>query len=125
VTEIKKPTKWGVLVLFTSISTLLCCALPILLVSLGMGAVVASLASSVPFLITLSQYKAWTFSMTAIILVSACWVLYRPGRVCPADPEYARLCNNAHKWNTRFFWIATTIWCIGSFAAFILPLLQE
>ncbi|MDQ7050407.1 MAG: hypothetical protein Q9M92_13100 [Enterobacterales bacterium] len=40
---IKTPKKWGVIILFTSSATLLCCALPILLVSLGMGAVVASL----------------------------------------------------------------------------------
>ena len=123
--NVKKPRKWGVLILFTSISTLICCALPILLVSLGMGAVVASLASNVPFLITLSQYKAWTFSITALILTIAGWALYRPGRVCPVDPEYAKLCNAAHKWNIRFFWGAVVIWCIGGFSAFILPIIQS
>ena len=43
--------------LFTSVSTLLCCALPSLLVALGMGAVVAGLASDLPWLITMSKYK--------------------------------------------------------------------
>jgi ABC-type Mn2+/Zn2+ transport system permease subunit len=90
-----------------------------------MGAVVASLASSVPFLVTLSLHKAWTFSITALILMIAGWVLYRPGRVCPTDPEYAKACNIAYQWNTRFFWGSVVIWCIGSFSAFILPLLQS
>lgn len=118
-----KPRKWGVLVLFTSITTLLCCALPILLVSLGMGAVVASLATNVPFLITLSQYKAWTFGFTVLILVAAGWALYRPGRSCPTDSELGKLCATAHKWNVCFFWVAVVIACVGGFAAFVLPFL--
>ena len=114
-----KPRKWGVLILFTSMVTLLCCALPILLVSLGMGAVVASLASNVPWLITLSQYKVWTFGITALILVVAGWALYRPGRACPTDLEYAKLCHTANKWNRRFYWTSIIIWCIGAFTAFV------
>lgn len=114
--------KWGWLVLFASTATLVCCALPILLVSIGMGAVVASLATNVPFLITLSQYKGWTFTITAFILLGAGWALYRPGRTCPSDPELGKLCNNAYWWNTRLFWGAVVIWCIGAFAAFILPI---
>jgi hypothetical protein len=37
--------------LFTSVSTLLCCALPSLLVAVGMGAVVAGMVSDFPALI--------------------------------------------------------------------------
>ena len=114
-----KPRKWGWLVLFASASTLLCCALPIILVSLGMGAVVASMASNVPFLIELSQYKAWVFTGSGVILLLAGWALYRPGRVCPIDPELAKLCLSAQKWNRRFFWGAVILWSIGFFAAFI------
>lgn len=35
-----------------------CCALPIVLVTLGMGSVVASVVSALPVLAWLSQYKA-------------------------------------------------------------------
>lgn len=119
-----KPRKWGILMLFASTGTLICCAIPILLVSLGMGAVVASLASNVPFLITLSQHKEWMFAGTALLLLLAGWALYRPGRACPADPELGMLCAKAHKWNIRFFWGSVVIWCIGFIAAFLLPLLQ-
>jgi len=119
--EMKKPRKWGILILFASTGTLICCAIPILLVSLGMGAVVASLASNVPFLITLSQHKELMFAGTALLLLFSGWMLYRPGRTCPADLELGVLCNRVHKWNLRFFWGSVVIWCIGAFSTFILP----
>ena len=40
--------------LFTSLGTLLCCALPSLFVAIGAGAVLAGLISNMPFLIVLS-----------------------------------------------------------------------
>ena len=47
--------------LFTSFGTLLCCALPSLLVLLGLGATVASFLSAVPWLVVLSRHKTWVF----------------------------------------------------------------
>jgi low affinity Fe/Cu permease len=43
--------------LFTSSSTLFCCALPAIFVMMGAGASFASFVSAFPFLITLSVYK--------------------------------------------------------------------
>ncbi len=111
--------KWGWLVLFTSSTTLVCCALPILLVSLGLGAASASLFASVPFLVTLAQYKTWVFAASGIVLAVTAWLLYRPGRVCPADPELADQCNKAHRWNLRFFWAASLMWLVGFAAAYL------
>jgi len=123
--KIKKPKKWGVWVLFASTATLLCCALPILLVSLGLGAVAASLYGEYfPWLQWFGRNEHITFGGTALILIIAGWALYRPGRACPADPELGMLCAKAHKWNIRFFWGSVVIWCIGFIAAFLLPLLQ-
>ena len=122
--KIKKPRKWGLLVLFASIPTLLCCALPILLVSLGMGSVVASIyGEHFPFLRWFGLHEHITFGITAFILIVAAWALYRPGRTCPADPELAAACSSTHKWNIRFFWGAVTLWCIGAFSAFVLPII--
>jgi mercuric ion transport protein len=42
---------------FTSLSTLLCCALPSLLVLVGPGATVASMLSALPWLVTLSHHR--------------------------------------------------------------------
>src|ERR1700736_2365718 len=48
--------------LFASFGTWLCCALPSLLVLLGLGATVASFLSAVPWLVTLSHHKNWVFT---------------------------------------------------------------
>lgn len=121
--EIKKPRKWGILVLFASFPTLLCCALPIILVSLGMGSVVASVYGDYfPWLRWFGLHENITFGATAAILAVAGWALYRPGRVCPTDPELVKQCNSANKWNSRFFFISVIVWCVGAFSAFILPL---
>ena len=47
--------------LFTSLGTLLCCALPSLLVLFGLGATVATVLSEVPWLVSLSHHKHWVF----------------------------------------------------------------
>lgn len=119
----KKPLSWSWLLLFTTSGTLICCAIPILLVSVGMGAVVASLASAAPWLITLSAYKSWMFSISGLFIALSVWAVYRSGRSCPSDPELAAACERADKWNRRFIWVSGTLWCIGFFAAFILPVL--
>ena len=45
-----------------------CCALPIALVAIGAGGAMASLVSAVPWLSPLAEYKAVTFSATALLL---------------------------------------------------------
>ena len=115
------PLNW--LALFTSSGTLICCALPIVLVTLGMGAAVASLTSSFPLLITLSRYKVWVFAVSGVLLAVSFWLTYRSGRACPADPALARLCEQAGRWNRRILWASIIIWSLGFFAAFLaLPL---
>ena len=111
------------LVLFSSTGTLVCCALPILLVSLGMGATVASLVSQFPILITLSENKAGVFIFSGLLLLISIWTLYRPGRSCPSTPDLSRLCQKSQQWNQRILWLSIIIWSIGFYAAFLaLPL---
>ncbi|HED19457.1 MAG TPA: hypothetical protein ENI74_08155 [Gammaproteobacteria bacterium] len=114
-------TTW--LTLFASTGTLICCALPIIFVSLGFGATVAALTSSFPLLITLSLHKAWVFAFSGAMLALSGWLMYRPGRTCPTDPERGHLCNTTQTWNRRLYRSSVVIWCIGFFAAFLaLPL---
>ncbi len=120
----QKPRKWASLLLLTSFPTLICCALPILLVSLGFGSVVAAVYGEyLPILKWFGLNSLITFSITGFILLLAAYALYRPNRTCPANPELAAACESAQKWNRRFFWIAFAVWTIGAFTAFALPFL--
>ncbi len=113
------------LTLFASSGTLICCALPIILVTLGMGATVAALTSTLPFLIVLSQYKIWVFIFSGLMLAISAWFMYRPNQSCPTDPQQAEICATTQKWNKRIYWFSVIIWSIGFFAAFLaLPIRQ-
>ena len=54
--------------LFTSFSTLFCCAVPSRLVLAGLGATVASVVSEVPGLVTLSHHKNWVFAIAGVLI---------------------------------------------------------
>ena len=111
--------------LFITSGTLLCCALPILLVSLGFGAVVASLNYNIPGLTFLGEHKYWTLTASALLLVLLAWVIWRPNQSCPVDPELAAQCQSAKRWNKRIFWLSVIIWSFGFFASvLLLPLRQ-
>ena len=99
--------------------TLICCALPILLVSVGLGAGVAYMTNAFPWLVLFSKYKLWTFSIAGGYLALTAWMIYRPGRSCPTDPELARLCQQADRWNRVVLWIAVGVYGLGFFAAFL------
>ena len=115
--------KW--LTLFITSSTLLCCALPILLVSLGFGAIVASLNFNIPGLVFLAEHKLWTLSLSALLLIFLAWVIWRPNQSCPADIQLAAQCQKAKLWNKRIFWLSVSIWSIGFFfSMLLLPLRQ-
>lgn len=117
----------SILSLFTSFSTLLCCALPALLVTLGLGAVMAGLVSDLPFLRTLSLYKEWTFSIAALLITFNFWLVYRknPQNTACEIPEGSTesACDTASRWSKTILWISAIFFLIGFFMAFIaLPL---
>ena len=56
------------LALFGSASTLLCCALPALLISLGAGAVMAGLTSAIPGIMWLSAHKDVLFVLSGLLM---------------------------------------------------------
>lgn len=116
--RVEAGTAW--LTLFASTGALICCALLIALVTLGLGVAVASLTASFPILITLSQHKAWIFAGSGVLLVLTGWLMYRPGRACPTDPAAAALCERLQKWNRRVYWSAVAVWGVGFFAAYLL-----
>ena len=109
----------GGIALLASGGTLVCCALPIALVTLGFGATVAAMTSSFPVLITLSTYKIWIFGASAALMAATAWSLWRPGRACPADPVLAARCRRATRWSRRLLSASGFVWGIGFFAAYL------
>ncbi len=120
IATMRRDRRLGTLALLLSSGTLICCALPVLLVTVGLGATVAAVTSAMPIFVTLAQYKAWFFLLSGLLVVSAGWIVYRERRLCPADPDQAALCARLRKLNTRVFWAAATIWGIGFSAAYLL-----
>ena len=105
--------------LFTSLSTLICCALPAMLVSLGMGAVMAGLIETVPQITWLGQYKVWVFAVAGIVLAASGYWQWRARLMpCPADPAKAKACQRLRRISWGLWGISVAALLIGAFFAF-------
>ena len=111
--------------LFTSIGTIFCCALPSLLVSLGMGAVFAGLVGAFPQIVWLSENKLLVFLISgAMILMSSLIIYVNRSAPCPIDPDQARACKVSRKWSIRILVFSVLMWLMGFFFAFLAPLIS-
>ena len=116
--------------LFSSFSTLICCALPSVLVLLGMGTTVASLLSAVPWLVSLSRHKIWTFSIAGVLIPMSFVMTYliaphlRRGEACEADDPTT--CGEVSRVSRIILWASAVIWSCGFFVAYLLgPILER
>lgn len=110
----------SILSLFTSSGTLLCCALPFFLVSVGAGAVAAGLASNVPGLIWLSMHKVKVFLVAgAMLAINVGLQKYQKQTACAVDNQEA--CEQAKDYSTIILRVSIVIYLIGGFFAFVLP----
>jgi hypothetical protein len=109
-----------VVTIFSSFSTLLCCAFPALLVSVGAGAVLASLVSAVPQLVWVSEHKIPLFGFAGFMLVLSGVSSYRNRNApCPADPTQVKSCLRVRRLSQRIFYFSTVVYLIGFFFAFL------
>src|SRR5687768_7736236 len=113
---------FGYVGLFTSFGTLLCCALPSLLVLVGLGATVASFLSAVPWLVTVSRHKNWVFAVSGVLIASNFLYTYAlalrlraEGGECPVDTPGG--CDTATTMSRVILWISAVIYAIGLFSA--------
>ncbi len=111
--------------LFTSMGTLICCALPALLVSIGMGAALMGLVTAFPGLIWVSENKIIVFGGSFFVLAASSYMQYRARFLpCPIDPREAKACANARIWSKRITSFSIVVWILG-FTFAILPLLVQ
>ena len=115
--------------LFSSIGTLLCCALPSVLVLAGLGATVASTLSAFPWLVALSHHKIWTFTTSGVLIgasfVNMYWFAPR-FRARSCSPYHPEACEEASRLSRLILWFSAILYASGFFAAFVLgPILTR
>ncbi len=115
--------KLGLMTLFISSSTLICCALPALFVAVGAGATLASLTNVFPQLIIISQYKVLISSITLIILLVAGVIIKKSEAMpCPVDPNLRTICLKTRKNSKTLYYLSVIIFASASVFTYLVPL---
>lgn len=111
--------------LFASSGTLICCALPALLVALGAGAVLSTLVTVVPGLVWLSEYKGLVFAIAGTMLALSGALQWRNRFApCPTDPTLRHACLRTRKTSARVYGLSVALYLAGAWMAFVQPWLQ-
>jgi hypothetical protein len=122
--DIKIPFFSSLLTLFASSSTLVCCAIPALLVSLGAGAALASLVAVFPQIVWISENKEIIFLISTLLMVIGGILQWRNRYApCPIDPKLRQACLRTRKVSLGIYLISLVLLMIGGWFAFIQPLL--
>ena len=112
--------------LFATSGTLVCCAIPAMLVALGAGAALSSLVSVFPQVVWLSEHKLGLF-LFAGLMMGASGVLQWRNRTapCPADPALRQACMRTRKVATVVYGVSVAFYLVGGWFAFVMPLWME
>lgn len=111
--------------LFTSLSTLLCCALPSLFVLFGLGATVASVLSQAPWLVAMSRHKDGVFVLAGLLISANFAYVYAVAPKIQAkngacDPNDPAACQAASRFSRFVLWCSAVLYLIGCFSAYLL-----
>ena len=118
-----KLMKLGLMTLFISSSTLICCALPAIFVAVGAGATLASLINVFPQLIIISQYKVLISFITLIILLFAGVMIKKSEALpCPVDPNLRTICLKTRKNSKILYYLSVIIFASASVFTYLVPL---
>jgi hypothetical protein len=108
--------------LFASSSTLVCCALPALLVALGAGAALSSLVSVFPQLVWLSEHKVGLFIFAgAMLALSGALQWQNRTAPCPTDPALRSACLRTRSASRNMYFFSVAIYAVGGWFAFVQP----
>ena len=108
--------------LFTSMSTLFCCALPALFVLLGFGASFATLTEAVPQILWLGQHKGLVFLFGGICLCFSAALQFRFTAPESCDIEEGA-CEETRNWSRPMLAISVMLYIVGGFFAYGAPAL--
>jgi hypothetical protein len=123
--DVKTPFFSSIVSLFASTSTLICCALPALLVSLGAGAALASLVAVFPQIVWISEHKEVIFLISSALMVVGGFLQWRNRYApCPLDPDLRKACLSTRRTSLRIYLVSLVLLLVGGWFAFIQPLLS-
>jgi mercuric ion transport protein len=100
-----------------------------LLVLAGLGASVASTLSTLPWLVTLSRHKQWTFAISGTLIALSFLNMYYIAprlRANACAPDNPSACADVSKFSRVSLWVSAAIYVIGFFSAYLLgPILTK
>jgi hypothetical protein len=103
-------------------STLVCCALPALLVTLGAGAALSTLVSVFPQIVWLSEHKAMVFGTASVLMAIGGWAQWRLRTApCPIDPALRQACLRTRAVSRRIYLASLAMLAVGGWFAFVAP----
>ncbi|MES2936129.1 MAG: hypothetical protein V4864_00515 [Pseudomonadota bacterium] len=109
--------------LFATSSTLVCCAIPAVLVALGAGAALSSLVSVFPQVVWLSEHKEGLFAFAGLAMGVSGWLQWRNRTApCPVDPRLRDACLRTRKLSRRVYFASVAFYLVGGWFAFVQPL---
>lgn len=116
----------SVVSLFASSGTLVCCALPAMLVAVGAGAALSSLVSVFPQVVWLSEHKEGLFAFAGLALGASGSLLWRNRTApCPTDPVLRHACVRTRKTSVRLYLFSALVYLVGGWFAFVQPWLAS
>lgn len=112
--------------LFATSGTLVCCAIPAMLVALGAGAALSSLVSVFPQVVWLSEHKLGLFLFAGLMMGASGLLQWRNRTApCPTDPALRQACMRTRKVATVVYGVSVAFYLVGGWFAFVMPLWME
>lgn len=112
--------------LLATSGTLVCCAIPALLVALGAGAALSSLVSVFPQVVWLSEHKLGLFVFAGLMMIASGVLQWRNRTApCPTDPALRQACLRTRKVAARVYGVSVASYLIGGWFAFVMPLMVD
>ena len=112
--------------LFATSGTLVCCAIPAVLVALGAGAALSSLVAVFPQVVWLGEHKEGLFTFAGVMMAASGVLQWRNRTApCPTDPALRDACLRTRKVSRVVYGVSVAFYLVGGWFAFVQPLLSE
>ena len=112
--------------LFATSGTLVCCAIPALLVAIGAGAALSSLVAIFPQVVWLSEHKGELFVFAGLMLLGSGALQWRNRSApCPTDPALRDACLKTRKTASTVYTVSVLFYLVGGWFAFVQVWLGE